>query len=254
MRRSSVLGTVLLVGLLAFVLAGCGSDTGGSGGAGGGLASSLDGRRFLADDVSIEFRDGTVSASAGCNLVSGDYRIEGGSLVVDDLAMTEMACPGRDDRDAWLVGLLSSRPVVALDGDQLTLSTESESVVLLDRRVVDPDRPLVGTRWELTTIVDGDAASSVPAVVEVPWIELGEDGEARWYDGCNWGGASVEIVDGEMRIGEGEQTTRGCVDAAATVVSEGFGRVVGPGATTFEIDGPALHLQRGDAALGFSAP
>jgi heat shock protein HslJ len=252
MRRISVLA-VLLVGLFPTLLAACGSDTGGSGGA-GGMASSLDGRRFLADDVSIEFRDGTVSASAGCNLVSGAYRIEGGSLVVGDLAMTEMACPGRDDRDTWLVGLLSSRPAVALDDDQLTLSTDSESVVLLDRHLVDPDRPLVGTRWELTTIVDGEVASSVPAGVEVPWIEFSEGGQGRWYDGCNWGGASVEIVDGEMRIGEGEQTTRGCVDDGATAMSAAFGRVVGPGATTFEIDGPALHLQRGDAALGFAAP
>jgi heat shock protein HslJ len=249
MRRVALLALLALVTLLGA----CGATDSEPDGSGSPSAESLDGRRFVADEVSIEFEDGRIGGSAGCNSISGEYRVDDGVLVVGDLAMTEMACPGREDRDAWLVGLLTARPTVTLEADQLTLTTDAESLVLLDRRVADPDRPLVGTRWELTTIIDGEAASSVPEGVEVPWVEFGDAGEASWYDGCNWGGGPTEISDNEVRIGETAQTTRGCLDESATAVTEAFQRVLGPGTTTYDIDGPALQLQRGETGLGFSA-
>ena len=75
--------------------------------------------------------------------------------------MTEMACPGgRMEQDTWVADFLSAGPRMSLDGDQLTLTGSTITMVLTDRRVVDPDRPLAGTRWVVDTIFQGDTASS----------------------------------------------------------------------------------------------
>ena len=48
-------------------------------------------------------------------------------------------------------------------GDELTLTGTTATLTLLDQRVADPDRPLVGTAWVIDTIITGDAVSSVPS-------------------------------------------------------------------------------------------
>ena len=60
--------------------------------------------------------------------------------------------------------MLGDRPKVALDGNALTLTTEAAKLVLLDRKIAAPDRPLVGTIWTGTTMVEGEAATNSPAL------------------------------------------------------------------------------------------
>lgn len=114
--------------------------------------------------------NGRVNADAGCNYMRGTGRIDSGRLVVDNLAMTEMGCPGdRMDQDAWVADFLTSRPTLSLDGDELTLATATITMLLLDREAADPNRPLVATPWTVTTIYQGDSVSTaihpVPAVL-----------------------------------------------------------------------------------------
>ena len=123
--------------------------------------------------ITVSFRaDGRVGANAGCNSMSGTGRVESGRLVINDLAMTEMACSGGlMEQEAWVADLLVSRPTLQLSGDELTLAGETITLVLRDREVVDPDRPLMGTAWTVTTVYAGDSASSslhpVPAVLTI---------------------------------------------------------------------------------------
>ncbi|HUP68127.1 MAG TPA: META domain-containing protein [Sphingomicrobium sp.] len=44
-------------------------------------------------DYSIRFADGRVSARFGCNMMGGSYRVEGGLILIGDLAQTLMGCP-----------------------------------------------------------------------------------------------------------------------------------------------------------------
>ncbi len=61
-----------------------------------------------------------LGAQAGCNQMGGPASFEGGHLVVDDLATTEMGCdPPRHAQDEWLARFLTSRPMakVRVDAD-----------------------------------------------------------------------------------------------------------------------------------------
>jgi heat shock protein HslJ len=58
------------------------------------VLTSLNGRSPLASaDVTLAFRDGEASGSAGCNSYFGSYRVEGvDGLEFSAIANTEMAC------------------------------------------------------------------------------------------------------------------------------------------------------------------
>jgi heat shock protein HslJ len=148
--------------------------------------------------IRIGFRDGHISASAGCNSFGAAYLIDGDRLMVDGGSITEMGCDGpRHAQDDWLFGLLEADPAIALDGDNLVLTSADGNTVitLLDREVAEPDLPLEGATWTLNSIVTGDAASSVPAGV-VATIAFNADGTVAINPGCNSVGGRYAI-DGD---------------------------------------------------------
>src|SRR5215210_7567338 len=156
----------------------------------GSAGTTVDGRQFVsvsvtdngsprplvqATTIRLAFQDGTLTASGGCNVISGNYSVEDGELVFSGASMTEMGCEqNRMAQDDWLIGILGSRPLLALDGDDLVLSADTTTITLLDRETAEPDQPLAGPTWLLTSIISGDAVSSVPAGV-VATLTFGED-------------------------------------------------------------------------------
>lgn len=143
----------------------------------------LTGRTFLSESVtehgqarelvestriSLDFTtDGQISANAGCNHLFGEVSIDDDRLEVGLMGGTEMGCdPALHAQDEWLMAFLQNSPAWSLDGDRLTLTTADTEMVLLNREVADPDRPLEGTRWLVDTISSGEAASSMWAGTE----------------------------------------------------------------------------------------
>lgn len=132
--RSRVMAAVLAA--LVLVAGGCGDDGDGGGNADPGppTEADLDGRTFVSTEsegftlvsgtqVTLVFEGGNLSASAGCNSMSGAYDIDDGTLEVDELASTLIGCPGDlQTQDDALRDLLTGGPGVTLDGDVLTLS------------------------------------------------------------------------------------------------------------------------------------
>jgi heat shock protein HslJ len=198
-----------------------------------------------ATQVRLSFRDGQVSASAGCNSMSGTYRIDGDRLRTTSLATTEMACdPPRMEQDAWLASLLDGA-TVGLDGNTLTLAREGVRLTLLDRRVADPDRPLALTRWVVDAIVTGDAVSSLPVGV-VAALTFSADGVAV-ETGCNTGGTSVTVSDVTITFGPLSLTKRGCAGGAMAV--EQAVTAVLSGEVGYAIEAGTLTLDAGAAGL-----
>jgi heat shock protein HslJ len=138
--------------LAAVVLAGCGGDDDDTGdnpddsatanAAASPTADDLEGKTFVATEVSggtiadgseivVTFEDGAVIVAAGCNTQRGGYEITDGTLTVDPLVATMMAC---DDalmaQDQLMADLLSAGPTVALDGDELTIASSTTTVTL----------------------------------------------------------------------------------------------------------------------------
>lgn len=72
--------------------------------------------------ATLVFAGGSLSGSDGCNRVMGDYRVEGDTITVSQLASTLMACKGAaGDVAAHVMSVLDGTMTYAIDGDQLSL-------------------------------------------------------------------------------------------------------------------------------------
>src|SRR5690606_28994967 len=137
---------------------------------------------------------------------------DGDQLVVDNVGGTEMGCDSeRHEQDEWLAAFLQGRPTLALEGETLTLDDGTDTIVLVDREIADPDRPLEGTEWVVNSIVDGDAVSSVPGAPDVEaWLRF-EDGRMEGFDGCNSFGGDAEVGERSVAVQNVVSTLIGCI-------------------------------------------
>jgi heat shock protein HslJ len=213
--------TAVVILLLA---GGCGDDDASTGGDG-----ELTGRTFLSESIidggrdremvadtriSLDFTtDGQLSANAGCNHLFGEVTITSERLVVGPMGGTEMGCdPQRHAQDEWLMDFLQSSPTWLVDGDRLTLTAGDTEIVLLDREVADPDRPLVGTRWLVDTIIFGDVASSMRAGTEGSAWFVVEGERFTASSGCRDFEGSVAVGEDTLRFGDVVQTDPMCAE------------------------------------------
>lgn len=233
---------------------------------GGASPSSpvLDGRTFLSTSVTqgsvarplvpgsrirISFSSGGLSAAAGCNQMGGAYRIEGGRLIADSLASTQMACdPPLMEQDTWLAGLLTGKPVVTLAGDNLTLDHDETVLVLRDRRVADPARPMVGPTWRVESLVGGQTVSSAPADPPAT-LTFRTDGRVRIETGCNTGEGSFIADARSLHITDIGLTKRACVGPQGQLEAAVLD-VLRSGRLIVSIDAASLMLAAGERGLG----
>lgn len=202
--------------------------------------------------IRLSFEDGTISASAGCNSMFGSYTIEDGILVVDAMGMTEMGCaPALMAQDQSVAAFLGSRPAITLSGDDLTLTSETTTIQLLDREVAEPDQPLVGTLWTLESIITADAVSSVPLGATAT-IQFNEDGTVEIQPGCNSAGGSYTVDGDTITLSNIVTTDMACMGARGELESAVMG-VISAGSVTYSIDSGSLTIMAGDRGLQFSA-
>lgn len=230
-------------------------------------ATGLDGRQFVSVTVEkngalqplvtgtkirLTFSGGNVSAAGGCNTMSGSYGVTGGKLVVGELATTEIGCAADlQAQDMWLSNLLVAGPQLTLDGSNLVLTSGTTVVALLDREAAEPDQPLVGITWGLTTIIDGDIASSVPAGVSAT-ILFTADGKVQFDSGCNAGGGNYTVDGDSLHFAQIVTTTMACPDPRGSVETA-VRAVLDGDPIKFSIDGTTLTLQVGDKSLQYDA-
>jgi heat shock protein HslJ len=251
--------SLLLLGVL-LLAASCGGNRSGSG-------QWPTGRTFLSTSVTehgkdrplvggtrieLRFAEGRLMARAGCNHLDGDGRIEDNRLVVDELGTTDMGCePGRMAQDSWLSEFLSARPTWELSGDDLVLRDADTQIRLTDRRLADPDRPLIGTRWIVDSIISRDTVSSVPAGVEA-YLQLDTAGGFQGSTGCVRITGSAAVRAERITFSLGNTPSLGCTGAAAALQSAVLG--VLRGEVGYRIEATRLTLTGADGAgLGLRA-
>jgi heat shock protein HslJ len=191
--------------------------------------------------VELSFSEnGYVTASAGCNILSGPVEVEQGRIMVGDLTSTEMACSTElEAQDEWLARVLAADPAYVLHDSRLQLETDGAVVRLVDREVAEPDRPLEGTVWQLDGIVDGDAVSSVPPGSGATLV-FGDGTVQIRVENCNQGSGDVEIGESEIEVGVLRMTLRACEQDPAEVEAAVTG--VLDGRIGYEIDADVLTL------------
>ncbi len=236
---------LLAPALVMGVLAGCG----------GARAPELAGRTFLSETITeddapralvegtritlVFHDDGRLTASAGCNTLSGPVRVQAGRILVDDVSTTAIGCaPDLQDQDDWLSGFFALGPRYRLEVNRLRLETDHTSMQLVDRRTADPDRPLERTLWRLDGIVGGDAVSSIPAEVSV--VLHFQEGRVTVEGSCNHGGGDAEVSGHQLRIGRLVTTDKLCGPAASDVEAA-VARVL-EGSVAYRVEAATLTL------------
>jgi heat shock protein HslJ len=191
--------------------------------------------------VTLSFTDTEVGGTGGCNHLGGRARLSAGRLIVADLGSTEMACPEpRMSQDQWVVDLLTGSPTFTIDGDTLTLKgADGKELVMLDRKVADPDRPLTGVRWDIDTLIDGQTAASMPAGVTA-FLQFGTDGKFNGNDGCNTILGSFTVAGNRLTFGDISGTKMACLDARGATATTIRAVLTAP--LTYQIDARRLTL------------
>lgn len=198
--------------------------------------------------IEIRFGDRIV-VTAGCNTMTGTYRIDGTRLVVQGLAMTEMGCAQPlMVQDAWVASLLD-HPVQLVTGTNARLVSGNVVLALSEGRAVSPERPLVGTKWLLDTVYNGQTASSVP-LGDVAWVVFDHNGNVSVNDGLNDGSGLVRVAGNQLTFGDLAWSLVGCVGHGCPVGN--FSKVLS-GTATFAITGGSLTITQGVDGLGFKA-
>ncbi|UWZ34128.1 META domain-containing protein [Dactylosporangium roseum] len=241
--------------VLAVVPAGCARD-----GASAPAEGRPWGRTFLSTSVTeqgqprplvgstrIELRfdpKGRLVVRAGCNHIAGGARLDGDKLVVEELSMTEMGCdPPRHEQDRWVTAFLGGRPAWRLDGTELVLEGGGTRIVLTDREVADPDRPLAGPRWAVDTLITGEVAGSVPAGL-LAYLSFDADGTVTGFGGCNDLGGRYSVSGGGITFTDLVTTRKACPGEPSAV--ESAMTAVLRGTVTFTIEAGHLTLTHPD--------
>jgi heat shock protein HslJ len=186
---------------------------------------------------------------AACNIYGGTVTIDGDSIRLAAMSMTEMAC--LDERamnaEAAYMSALAAVTKWSRDGDRLVLSGEDVELTFTAQPPV-PDAQLVGTTWVLDTLMQGDAASTVQGEAT---LTFATDGRFRGSTGCHVLAGSYQVSGDSIDFSNVTQTGD-CSDELQGQDALVIDVLAGHDSAT--IDGPILTLlAQGQQGLGFHA-
>ncbi len=187
--------------------------------------------------ISLTLEDRTIGGTAACNLYGGDIEIDGESLSIGPLSVTQRGCePAVMASEQSYLAALAAADTIARDGDEFVLSGLATELRFAELPPV-PTAELLGTVWVLDTLIEGDSASTVSG--EPATLELREDGTLVGSTGCRtlageYVVAGDEVVATSLAAeGECPPDLTGQDDHVITVIADGF---------TVAIDGDRLTL------------
>lgn len=250
------LGRVTLIGMLLVTAAACGSDGGSSSGSSttstsGASGSSLTGTSWKLEDssafrtqgvtVTLEFAEGRITGTGGCNNYSGPYRVQGSNLTIGpDLASTRMACaPPADAVETSYLATLPKVQRFAVQGETLRLS-DSSGKTLLEFTEADGESALLGA-WNVTGYYSGTAIESVQGDATLTADFQGET--VTGDGGCNSFNGPYTVNGSDITIGPLASTMKACIDESLSTQEQHYLAALQL-AKTYRIRGDQLELQR----------
>jgi heat shock protein HslJ len=169
--------------------------------------------------IDVQFADGKVTGSAGCNRYFGGYTSgPKGRLVLDGkMGTTQMAC-------AQAVAIQEHRYLVLLAGidsseagAELLLRDKQGQVVL--KYMPEPSVTLENTHWQAQGVNNGRGGVVSSAVTQRA-TALFADGKVSGSAGCNNYSASYEISDSQITIGPAMTTRKQCAEPEGVMALE----------------------------------
>jgi heat shock protein HslJ len=196
--------------------------------------------------VTLTIDDGRASGTSACNQYSGTVDVTATSIRFSDLGGTEMGCdePIMDFERAYPAALPRTTAAAKV-GRQLVLSGSGVEL-RFDPAMAPEDKPLVGTVWELQTLLNGSTASSTVRSLtrRSATLEFTAKGEMSGSTGCNSFGGSYELTNQTVTPGSLLTTQIGCPTGLAE--QEAHVMAVLSGSFTVAIEGDQLTVTGGD--------
>lgn len=241
--------------ILALLLSGCSLLT-------HGVATSLDGEWQLqagtnhgqaipivaGSRITLKVDETKAGGSAACNTYGGTIQVNGGSVAISALSMTEMAC--QEDLMASEAAYLAALPrvtTVALTGSSLVLSgPEVELRYTRVPAVADADP--IGPTWVLESLISGETVSSTVAQAR---LQLGANGRITATTGCRQVTGTYTILEEHVVITLDPFDAMAC--AAQLGDQDSHVLEVLAGQPMISVDGNRLTLYAGDKGLGYRA-
>jgi heat shock protein HslJ len=198
--------------------------------------------------IRLSFREGQIGIQAGCNSMGGPMAWSGSQLTVTQLVSTEMGCSAPlMEQDQWVAKLFTSGASLSLTGDRLIVTSGSTVVDLTDEKTLNPDRPLVGTRWYLDSVIDGDVASSADASGFV--VVTGKAVDVS--NVCSRGTGPVSVKGGRLTFGALAWVTMPCPSGAHDAMPKAATFFAGD--VSYSIKGSTLTLVKGARSFVYRA-
>ena len=212
--------------------------------------ANLDGTAWVLmgnDAVSLQFDQGRVSGSDGCNRFNGPYLSQGSSLQIGPpLAATQMACPPTVLRQAAQFNqALASTRFFRRDGDQLRLLGADGRV----RATLVPQSRSLAGRWQVTAYNNGRQAVVSPLVGTDLDLSFLEGGRIGGSSGCNRYSATIRRDGNQVAISAPAGTRRLCMAPAGVMEQEQQFLAALTSVASLRQEGPRLELRRADGAL-----
>ena len=219
------------------------------------VATEVSGSRTIVPNsmISVTFVDDKqLSATAGCNTMTGAYTITGETLSAPMMASTRMACADNavSEQETWFAGFLAASPTFTLVDGTLTLTDGTDTVVFVGAPSGADAVPSTG--WKLTDLitVSGSTVTAVDSSLTA-WVRFA-DGEVAFNNSCNVGGGSAEIGADTIIFGALRSTLIFCdgpsggVETAMSAVLQG----VTPYEVTTDAAATRLKIMAEDGVTG----
>ncbi|MFI1014696.1 META domain-containing protein [Streptomyces sp. NPDC020965] len=192
---------------------------------------------------------GRAQGNYGCNQFGSTATIDGATVTLGPGEMTEIACAGPIQKfENTLRDALTGKLKATLADKKLTLTTAKGDSIGLT--AAEP-APLIGTNWQVNSLLVGDVANAMPAGTEKnARLTLGKDGSVRGNLGCNTFTATAKVDGSKITFGSLTTSRMMCAGTAGQV--EAHLRQVLKGQVEYKLQDQGLSLT-GPGAKGVSA-
>ncbi|WP_204138900.1 META domain-containing protein [Halomicronema sp. CCY15110] len=192
--------------------------------------------------ATMEFREGRVTGTTGCNRFFSAYTLTGNELAIAPGGSTLMACfpEALAQQEAAMLTGLGAVTSYDLIGDELRLLDGAGEVVL----TLAPQSAAawLNTDWTLTAYNNGRGGLVTPLLDTTITATFDEAGQLSGSAGCNNYRAAFTQLDDTLQIGAAASTRRFCAVPAGTMQQEQDFLALLTEVSAYEIAGSQLTL------------
>lgn len=192
-------------------------------------------------EATLEFADGQLSGSTGCNRYFASYTLDGKKLTLGPAGSTRMACEeARMAQENAFMTALGKVAAYRLKSGRLELLDAAGKVQLTFSK--QEPLPLVGTNWVMASINNGQQAvvSSLEGVDVTAIFETG--GRVGGSAGCNAYSAEYKVEGESITISQAVSTLMACEAPAGVMEQEAAFLKALENSATFKVRGSTLEI------------